>query len=119
MAGALVHFELPSQDTGRAKEFWGGVFGWSFNDPGMPGVEYWMTRTGEGQGGAILPADGERGIVVYFDSDDINASVASVRELGGSAEDATPIPGVGWFARCSDTEGNAFRLFQRDESAGA
>lgn len=120
MAGALVHFELPSQDTSRAKEFWGGVFGWSFTDPGMPGVEYWMTRTGEEQGGAILPAaDREQGIVVYFASDDINASVAAVRELGGSAEDATPIPGVGWFARCSDTEGNAFRLFQAGESAGA
>ena len=34
MAGSLVHFELPSEDATRAKRFWGGVFGWTFNDPG-------------------------------------------------------------------------------------
>ena len=27
-----------------------------------------------------------------------------------------PIPHVGWFARCTDTEGNEFSLFQSDES---
>ena len=30
-----------------------------------------------------------------------------------------PIPHVGWFARCSDTEGNSFSLYQSDESAPA
>jgi uncharacterized protein len=118
MAGQLVHFELPSHDTERAKRFWKGLFGWSFSDPGMPGIEYWMTRTGEQQGGAILPAgEGAAGIITYFETDDINASVAKVRESGGSSDDPAPIPHVGWFARCSDTEGNAFRLFQSDESA--
>jgi predicted enzyme related to lactoylglutathione lyase len=39
-----------------------------------------------------------------------------VRELGGDAEDKEPIPHVGWFARCKDTEGNPFSLFQSDES---
>ena len=47
MVGQLVHFELPSHDTERAKRFWKGLFGWSFSDSGMPGIEYWMTRTGE------------------------------------------------------------------------
>jgi predicted enzyme related to lactoylglutathione lyase len=118
MAGQLVHFELPSSDTARARSFWSGVFGWTFSDPGIPGLEYWMTRTGENQGGAVLPAEGDPGgVVVYFDSDDIKASVAKVREFGGSSEDPSPIPNVGWFARCADSEGNSFRLFQRDESA--
>jgi predicted enzyme related to lactoylglutathione lyase len=120
MAGQLVHFELPSRDSERAKGFWSGLFGWSFTDPGMPGIEYWMTRTGEHQGGAVLPVgDGSAGIIVYFESDDINASVARVRECGGGSDDPSPIPHVGWFARCTDTEGNSFRLFQSDESAGA
>ena len=26
----IVHFELPSADTDRAKAFWSGVFGWTF-----------------------------------------------------------------------------------------
>jgi predicted enzyme related to lactoylglutathione lyase len=117
MPGKLVHFELPVQDVNRAKDFWGGVFGWSFNDPGMPGMEYWMTRTGDDQGGAIYHSDeGKKGLIVYFDTDEIDASIAKVRELGGTAEDKSPIPHVGWFAHCSDLEGNNFSLFQADES---
>ena len=57
-----------------------------------------------------------RGPIVYFDTEDIEADVARVRELGGDAEDKQPIPHVGWFARCKDSEGNEFSLFQSDES---
>ena len=118
MAAKLVHFELPAQDTARAKGFWSGVFGWEFGDSAMPGFEYYMVQTGPDQGGAVYSqmAD-EKGPIVYFDTDDIDASVAKVRELGGQAEDKQPIPHVGWFARCTDTEGNSFSLYQRDESA--
>ena len=40
-----------------------------------------------------------------------------MQELGGEAEDKMPVPGYGWFAGCRDTEGNAFSLWQSDESA--
>jgi uncharacterized protein len=119
MPGKLVHFELPAEDTGRARSFWSGVMGWDFGDSAMPDFEYYMVQTGEDQGGAIYPADpGQKGPIVYFDTDDIDASVAKVRDNGGQADDKQPIPEVGWFARCTDTEGNAFSLYQRDESAG-
>ena len=117
MPGSLVHFELPAQDTARAKRFWSGVFDWSFNDAMMEGFDYSMVRTGENQGGAVYPDDGSmRGPIVYFDTDDIEASIAKVRELAGRADDKQPIPRVGWFARCTDTEGNDFSLFQSDET---
>jgi predicted enzyme related to lactoylglutathione lyase len=117
MPGKLVHFELPAADTARARGFWSGVFGWEFNDSGIPGIEYWLVRTSEEQGGAVFPGDGSmRGPLVYFDTDDIDASIAKVGELGGSAAEKQPIPGVGWFARCTDTEGNDFGLFQSDQS---
>ncbi len=118
MAGKLVHFELPAQDATRAKAFWSGVCGWEFGDSAMPDFEYYMVQTATDQGGAVYPAQaGEKGVIVYFDTDDIDASVAKVREQGGQAEDKQPIPHVGWFARCTDTEGNAFSLYQGDESA--
>ena len=83
----------------------------------MPDIEYHMVRTGEDQGGAVYPADDEkRGVIVYFDTDDIDASIAKARELGGHAEDKQPIPHVGWFSRARDIEGNDFSFFQRDES---
>ena len=118
MAGKLVHFELPAQDANRAKSFWSGVFGWDFGDSAMPDMEYYMVQTGPDQGGAVYPQqEGEQGPIVYFDTDDIDASIAKVRENGGNADDKQPIPHVGWFASCTDTEGNSFSLYQSDESA--
>jgi predicted enzyme related to lactoylglutathione lyase len=118
MEGQLVHFELPAADTGRAKEFYKSLFGWKFQEWSGP-VEYHMLDGNE-PGGAIFPSEESgSGPVVYFGTSDIDSSVARVRELGGSAEDKQPIPGVGWFARCRDTEGNDFSLFQSDESVPA
>jgi predicted enzyme related to lactoylglutathione lyase len=56
---------------------------------------------------------------VYFDCDDIDASLAKVGEHGGESGEKQPIPHVGWFAHCTDTEGNGFGLFQSDESVTA
>ena len=118
MAGKMVHFELPSADAQRAKQFWSGVFGWDFGDSGMEGIEYYMVRTGDDQGGAVYPMPDQAGTgtIVYFDTDDIDDSIGKVREGGGSAGDKMPIPNVGWFTHCKDTEGNSFSLFQSDES---
>jgi uncharacterized protein len=115
MDGQLVHFELPARDTGRALNFWRSLFGWRFKPWSGP-VEYHMLEGNE-PGGAIYPSDEPpSGPIVYFGTSDIDAAIARARELGGSAEDKQPIPGIGWFARCADTEGNSFSLFQSDES---
>jgi uncharacterized protein len=116
MAGRLVHFELPAEDTARAREFWSSLFGWTYETWDGP-VEYHQTQAGGEPGGAIYPSQsGETGPIVYFDVDDIEAAVRRVRDLRGKADDPGAIPGVGWYARCRDTEGNAFSLFQTDES---
>jgi predicted enzyme related to lactoylglutathione lyase len=118
MAGQMVHFEVPSSDTGRALEFWGSLFGWQFQAYEGSPTEYHMTRLSEQQGGAIAEAtDDSRGIRVYFDVDDIKASTARVRELGGDAGEAAPVPAMGWFAVCKDTDGNEFGLWQTDPEA--
>ncbi len=118
MGKKVVHVEFPAQDADRAQKFWEGVGGWSIQDSGMPGIDYRMFQEGD-QGGAVFPGDGIMQLTVYYGSDDIDADLAKVRELRGEAEDKQPIPAVGWFARCKDTEGNAFSLFQSDESAPA
>jgi uncharacterized protein len=120
MPGKIVHFELPAQDDERGRAFWSGLFGWEFQSAEIEGMAYWLTQAGGEPAGALYPSDelAGRGPIVYFDTDDIGASVARVRELGGEADDAAPIPRIGWFARCRDSEGNAFSLFQGDEGAG-
>jgi predicted enzyme related to lactoylglutathione lyase len=121
MAGEIVHFEVPANDTGRATGFYSQLFGWSFQSIDGP-VEYHMTQVSQGLGGAIHRADqggGIPGVFVYFGVDDIQAEARRVRELGGSAEDPQPVPQMGWYARCADTEANAFGLWQLDASAPA
>ncbi len=118
MSGQMVHVEIPAGDTGKAREFWGGLFGWEFQAfEGSPS-EYHMTRFSDTQGGAIMGAESDkRGPRVYFDVDDINAATSRVAELGGKAGEALPVPSMGWFAVCGDTEGNEFGLWQNDPNA--
>ena len=116
MGKRVVHIELPAQDLERGKKFWEGVGGWSVNDSGMPGMQYLMWQEGD-QGGGIYSMEGQSGTKVYLGSDDIDADIAKVRELGGEAEEKQPIPGIGWFTGCKDSEGNEFSLFQGDDSA--
>lgn len=119
MPGQIVHLEIPADDTGKSTAFWGSLFGWQFqNYPGPS--EYHMTQIGEQQGLAITNMEpGKRGTRPYFDVDDVNAGAARVRELGGEAGDAMPVPNMGWFATCTDPHGNEFGLWQTDPSAPA
>ncbi len=118
MAGKLVHVEIKAKDADRAQGFWSGVFGWQIQPSQMPDMDYRMFQTAEDQGGGLYAADDPGALLVYFDTDDIDGSIAKVRELGGEAAEKMPVPGFGWFAACKDTEGNAFRLWQGDSSAG-
>jgi uncharacterized protein len=119
MAGQMVHLEIPTGDTGKAREFWSGLFGWEFQAYDGSPSEYHMTRFSETTGGAVMADDGStKGPRVYFDTDDINASASRVKELGGESSDVMPVPQMGWFATCTDSVGNQFGLWQNDENAG-
>ena len=119
MAGELVHYEIPADDTAKAREFWGGLFGWQFQEYPGPS-EYHMARISDSSGAAITNMEpGKRGSRAYLAVDDINAGAARVRELGGEANDPMPVPSMGWFTTCTDPHGNEFGLWQTDASASA
>jgi uncharacterized protein len=115
MGKKIVHVEFPAGDADRGERFWEGFGGWTIENAGMPDMDYRMFQD-DGWGGAVYPKMDEDGPIIYFGSDDIDADLAKVKELGGEAGDKQPIPSVGWFARCKDSEGNPFSLFQSDES---
>src|SRR6476661_10319983 len=98
MAGEIVHIEFLCGDVDRAQRFWSGLFGWQFGDSGMPEMDYRMAQTGEGSGAAIYAGENPGHPKYYFATEDIDASSARVRELGGEAEAKSPVPGHGWFA---------------------
>jgi uncharacterized protein len=117
VAGEIVHFELLVKDADSAQAFWEGLFGWSFASP-MPEMDYRMAQIDDKSGAAIFASDKPKSHPnVYLATDDIDASVAKVRELGGEAEEKLPVPGNGWFAACKDNGGVEFHLWQADASA--
>jgi predicted enzyme related to lactoylglutathione lyase len=118
MATQFVHLEIPADDTAKAREFWGSLFGWEFNAFAGAPTEYLMAQIDDRSGAAIYAADGgKRGTRAYFSVDDIHAGIARVNELGGEAGEAMPVPGMGWFSLCTDVEGNEFGIWQTDPNA--
>ncbi len=119
----IVHFDIASDDPGRAKEFYESLFGWKMmGPPGMP--DFYLVETKDldgkpGVGGGL----GKRGepsqrITVYVGVDSIDKYVKQVTALGGRVVlPKTLVPGWGYLANCVDTEGNAFGLWQEDRNA--
>jgi uncharacterized protein len=111
--GEFSHIEIPWDDEERAKRFYSGVFGWEFSSMGdFPDYDLYRTGTIGGGLGRRGVTAGE-GVRNYIDVDDIDASIAKVRELGGAInEGKTEIPGQGWYAVGTDSEGNPLALYQ-------
>jgi predicted enzyme related to lactoylglutathione lyase len=119
MAGEVVHFEVPAQDVDRAQRFYSGLFGWEYGASQMPDMDYRMARVSETAGAAVFQSEDVTGHPNYYhDVPNIDEAVVKVSELGGEAENKAPVPGFGWFAKCKDSEGNEFHLWQSDTAAG-
>jgi uncharacterized protein len=115
----IVHFEIPADDTERARSFWGSLFGIQFQTYDGP-IEYHLFQNDDQSGGGLYPRQaGEKGLITYFAVDDIDAARQRIEELGGKAEEKAPVPGMGWYVRAKDTEGNSFSLWQTDQGAPA
>lgn len=115
--GGITHFEIRAADMERARRFWESLLGWTFRDWEGP-MQYTMAEVGGNPTAGLYASENpERGLIVYFDVDDVQAATEQVRELGGQVTTETsPIPEIGWFAHCLDTEGNPFGVFTADES---
>ncbi|KOX34860.1 hypothetical protein ADK67_02940 [Saccharothrix sp. NRRL B-16348] len=110
MSGEINWFELPSEDTARARVFYGKLFGWQTGECDDLD-DYHIIENGAP--GAIVPKTDElTGPRVYFATDDIASSVAAVRDLGGTADDVVFVTGVGQIAHCRDDQGSPFSFYQ-------
>jgi predicted enzyme related to lactoylglutathione lyase len=82
----------------------------------QPEMDYVMFDVEPGPGGGFPKADGETykkgDVIVYISTDDIEATLAKVEELGGKTLlPKTEIPNMGWFAFFSDPTGNRVGLY--------
>ncbi len=121
----IVHFEIPADNVSRAQKFYGELFGWKIEKYQGPGAEdYWLFATGGGMGeagiggGMMKRQMPQQQITVYFDVPSMDEYVQKVKKLGGQVVvPKTPIPGMGYYAVCLDTENNGFGLWETDSNA--
>jgi len=118
----IVHFDVPADDPMRAQKFYSEIFGWKFDKWNGP-MEYWMTITGDDKqpginGGLSKRMPGQAGITNTIDVSSVDEFSKKIQSKGGKIiAPKMPIPGVGYFAQCMDTEGNVFGIIQFDKNA--
>lgn len=117
--GSFVWYEHLTADVGQAVTFYSEVLGWK-TEPF--GDEYLMWVGSQGPlggltklGGGAAGAGGSPRWIGSVHVDDLDATVAAVRQLGGKVtKEPQPIPTVGRFAIIADPQGRALELFQPD-----
>lgn len=134
--GGVVHFEIPADDQERAKKFYQQALGWRIEP--VPGMDYNMvittpmdeatgqpTTAGAINGGMMAREEKIANPVITVDVPDIDATLKTVEELGGSVVmPKNEIPGMGCFAYFKDPEDNVMGLWenlpadQQAQSAG-
>jgi uncharacterized protein len=117
--GALVWNELNTRDTAAAREFYSAVFGWSYEDMKMDdGGTYTGLKLGEDSVGGMLDMTGRvpdevpAHWLVYFDVEDVDATVDKLRELGGSVSFGPVDIVAGRMAVATDPFGAAFAVIK-------
>jgi predicted enzyme related to lactoylglutathione lyase len=118
----IIHFDLPADDPARAQKFYGEIFGWKFEKWNGP-MEYWMVKTGDEKtpginGGLSKRMAGQNAMTNTIDVPSIDEYAKKIQSNGGQViGPKMPIPGIGYFASCKDTEGNTFGIIEMNEHA--
>jgi predicted enzyme related to lactoylglutathione lyase len=120
----VVHFEIPADDTARAKEFYGSIFEWEIQD--VPEVQYTVamtvpvdekqlpTQPGAINGGMYKRSPQNPSTpIITIEVHSIDEALKKIEAGGGETlTPRTEIPGMGAFAYFKDTEGNALGLWE-------
>ncbi len=118
MSNPVVHFEIASKDTGKVRDFYSKLFGWSI-DADNP-MNYGVASTKEGElgidGGLYQTEDAndQPGVRLYAQVDDAQAFLEMAASLGGTVVgEAQEVPGQGIkVGQFLDPEGNIFGVIQ-------
>jgi uncharacterized protein len=123
----VVHFEIPVDETARAKEFYRSAFDWQLDDADMGGGNIYTTVTttpideqsriptepGAINGGLMQRTPDTPAPVITIGVAGIDDALKKVEAGGGSVvQPRTEIPGMGAFAYFKDTEGNVVGLWE-------
>ncbi|RBY78297.1 VOC family protein [Geodermatophilus sp. TF02-6] len=120
--GTPCWVDYGASDVDAAKDFYGRLLGWEFTggDPEYGGYLN-ATRNGEpaaGLGPLMDPGDSP-GWTTYFSVDDSQATVARIREAGGTVVvEPMEVGPMGTMTIAVDPQGNPFGLWQSGQHTG-
>ena len=106
--GDIGYMTMEVADGERAARFYGQLFGWELHESPQPG-SYHVASITPPSGIHHRPGDPE--FRIFFRVDDIEATAARVRELGGEVL-STNVYESGGNAECVDDQGLRFDLFR-------
>jgi predicted enzyme related to lactoylglutathione lyase len=119
----VVHFEIPFDDKKRAMKFYAEAFDWKLTD--MAEMSYVMAETvavnekqmpkepGAINGGLFQRPKEAPSPVLYVGVSSVDQALKKAQAAGGKVvTPKTPIPGMGAYARVTDTEGNVVGIFE-------
>jgi len=129
MTNQLSHFAIHADDLERARKFYAGVFGWTFQGfGGGPMTDFCQIPDAEGKLLAPLGAMQSRKFdaapqpVIGFECSiavsDLDAVARAVEANGGKiVMPKAAIPAIGWVVKFMDSEGNLACAVQYDAAA--
>lgn len=119
----VTHFEIPADDTARAKTFYEKSFGWKISS--WPGSDYLLvgttptndemqaTETGGINGGIGKREAPLTHPVFTIGVPDIQKALKTIEKNGGkTVQPKQPVGDMGFSAYFKDSEGNVVGLFQ-------
>jgi len=109
----VVHVEIPAASPKASGKFYQDLFGWKIHHAEEFNYTMWEDESGFGGGFTQISDESPAGqVLVYIDSDDIEADLKNVEKLGGKVlNPKTEIPGTGWFGIFQDPDGNVLALY--------
>ena len=118
-AGAFSWNELVTSDPKAAAEFYGGLFGWTFDNMDMgPGGTYRVIKTGATSVGGVMKTPEQAGSMPpawgsYVTVADVDATLKKVSALGGRViVPPMDVPKVGRMAVIADPQGATLNVIQ-------
>lgn len=122
MANAFVHVELNTNDLPRAKDFYGKLFDWKFEDMPMDDGTYTLIKVGDGTGGGMMVnpiPNAPSWWLAYVLVDDIGAATKKAKSLGAKImKDVTEVKGMGVLSILIDPTGATIALWEAKPRAG-
>ncbi len=113
-------FEIHVKDFDAARKFYGELFAWEFKLSQGSKSLYWNIYTGENSvGGGLMkknkPEHEGQAIILYVETDDIEATLKKAVELGGKVDTPKTLISetAGYFALLRDTDNNLIGLWSK------